>query len=85
MVLVFLVILAFLVFSILAELERGKEAVSPTTGNCPDCAQEVDPDWLLCPRCRALLQESCTGCGKHHPTYHGFCTWCGVKREGLSA
>lgn len=80
MVLLFLVGLAFLAFAILGELERRQETIQPAGGNCPACTRPAEADWVLCPHCRTLLKESCTGCGRHLSVYHRFCPWCGRPR-----
>lgn len=81
MVLTFLVILALLTYAILAEFEKPQETGPKIAGICSGCAQTVESDWLLCPRCRTLLREHCAGCGKSAATYHRFCPWCGRRRE----
>lgn len=81
MVLTFLVILAFLAYSIVGELERGQDSAASAMGSCPRCAQTVEPDWLLCPGCRILLKEACKDCGRHHAILHAFCPWCGMERK----
>jgi hypothetical protein len=81
MVLTFLVILAVLAYAILAEFEKPPEAEPKIGGSCSGCAQPVESDWLLCPRCRKLLKEHCGRCGQPAATYHRFCPWCGRRRE----
>ncbi len=82
MVLIFLIILAFLAYAILGELERGQEMPVAAGGNCSGCAQNVDPDWLICPRCRTQIAEHCGGCGQVTARYHRFCPFCGVRKRG---
>ncbi len=31
---------------------------------CPSCQAVTEPDWLMCPRCRAELRRGCRGCGR---------------------
>jgi len=81
MVLTFLVLLAILTYAILAEIEGGREPEAPLAGECTGCSRPVEPDWLLCPRCRTLLRENCAGCGHSTATYHPFCPWCGRQRK----
>lgn len=80
MILLFLLLLAFLALAILGELERPPIVAAPTAP-CPGCALPTETDWLVCPRCRRLLQESCPGCGRHGGVQHAFCPWCGRRRE----
>lgn len=81
MVLIFLVGLAFLVYAIMGELERRNDETLPACGSCPACSRPAEPDWLLCPHCRTLLKESCSGCGRHLPVFYRFCFDCGRRRE----
>ena len=80
MVLIFLVSLALLSLAILAELERRQERAQPPGGSCPACVRPVEADWLLCPHCRTLLKESCSGCGRHISIWQLFCPGCGLRR-----
>ncbi len=82
MILVFLVILGFLAYAIMVELEVGKKLPIRDSGRCPECGQEVEEDWLLCPRCRSLLKSTCTGCGHPGAVYHVFCPFCGIRNGG---
>lgn len=81
MVLVFIVLLAWLALSILAEMEEGEERPETGIGACPGCAGRVESDWLLCPRCRALLKAACGGCGRQGDLWRPFCPWCGRGRK----
>lgn len=85
MVLTFLVILAFLAYAIIAEIESGQEPESPTAWDCTGCLRPVEPDWLLCPRCRTLLRENCACCDRSTAIYHAFCPWCGRRRKEKTA
>jgi RNA polymerase subunit RPABC4/transcription elongation factor Spt4 len=31
---------------------------------CPSCRTVTEPDWLICPHCRAELRRTCTECGR---------------------
>lgn len=81
MILTFLVILALMAYAILGELERNREPLAAAGDDCPGCAAATEPGWLLCPRCRTLLQEHCPGCGRQTAASHLFCPWCGRSRE----
>ncbi|BCR05505.1 hypothetical protein DESUT3_25740 [Desulfuromonas versatilis] len=80
MVLVFLVILAFLAYAILGELERAQEVPAPAAGRCPGCSGTVEADWLICPRCRTQVMEPCGGCGQGTSRVHRFCPHCGTAK-----
>jgi hypothetical protein len=80
MVLVLLLILAFLGLAVLAELEAGKEPPAVSAVDCPGCGNSVEADWLVCPKCRRLLQESCAICDRPRDTWRPFCPWCGGRR-----
>ncbi len=80
MVLVFLIILAFLAYAILGELERGQDLPAPAAGQCPGCEGGVEVDWLICPRCRTQITEHCPGCGQVTTRMHRFCTHCGSSK-----
>jgi RNA polymerase subunit RPABC4/transcription elongation factor Spt4 len=84
MVLTFLVLLAFLAYAILSEIE-GEEPVSSIAGECAGCLRPVEHDWLLCPRCRTLLRENCADCDRLTATYHAYCPWCGRRRKEKTA
>jgi predicted amidophosphoribosyltransferase len=81
LVLIFLLSLAFLALGILAEVERRQETIQPADGSCPTCARPAEADWLLCPHCRTLLKESCSGCGGHVSAWYAFCPDCGIQRR----
>ncbi|WP_027715694.1 zinc ribbon domain-containing protein [Desulfuromonas sp. TF] len=85
MVLTFLVMLAFLAYAILTEIEGGQEPEFRVAGDCTGCRRPVEPEWLLCPRCRTLLRENCADCDRSTATYHAFCPWCGRKRKEKAA
>ncbi len=81
MLLTFLVILAFLLFAILRELElAGEEGVS-RRGVCPCCRDAIEDDWIVCPRCKALLREDCGQCGGQRLSGYGFCPHCGKAAQ----
>lgn len=84
MVLIFLLILAFLGYGIFHEWERVGEVPKPEPAHCPDCENQVEVDWLLCPYCRSLLKESCEGCGHLVYRYFRYCPHCGTRRGGGS-
>lgn len=83
MVLVFLILFAWIAFSILSEIEREEQAPKPATGCCPGCEGAVESGWLLCPRCRTLLMAGC-GCGRQIDNWRAFCPWCGRGKEEVS-
>ncbi len=79
MILVFLVLFAWLAWAILAELDVKNDVPALAGGECPGCHQAVAEDWLLCPRCRTLLQATCRNCGRPSDSRRPFCPWCGRR------
>jgi len=79
MLLTFLVLLAFVLFAVLRELElRGVEP-DASGGNCPQCGATLEADWIACPACRKLLKDDCVGCGALRPVCFPYCPHCGRK------
>jgi len=31
---------------------------------CPACQTVTEPDWLICPKCRTALRQTCAACGR---------------------
>lgn len=81
MLLLLLILLGLLVYALLAELEKSREPLPPPAQSCPGCARPVAGDWLICPHCRTLLREVCSGCGRQHALGHRFCPFCGRPGE----
>jgi hypothetical protein len=46
---------------------------------CPVCRKPVEPDWLICPRCRATLGHRCDRCGRPVSIDWEACAWCGAS------
>jgi hypothetical protein len=48
---------------------------------CPACRRRSEPDFLICPYCRAALREPCGECGR--PLAFGWvvCPFCGAARS----
>lgn len=82
MVLIYLLILAWIAYAMLRELEARKTIQPGPTEYCPECACSIDVDWIACPQCCSLLHDHCAGCGKTLGTYHQFCPWCGKSSKG---
>jgi len=80
MMLLFLLIFAFLALAVVREVERLDTDPEPPGGHCPGCGNAVEADWMICPRCKELLQNVCQGCGRSLPVYHRFCIDCGTPR-----
>jgi len=80
MLLIFLLIFAFLALAIVHQLEKGHAEPEAPGGKCPGCGGRAENDWLICPRCKELLQGHCSGCGRRMPIFHRFCTDCGAPR-----
>jgi len=77
MILFFFISLAFLTWLICRELEQRTVQPSLPGGRCGDCGGEIQPDWLICPRCRNLVQQHCPVCGEAHACSDAYCPWCG--------
>jgi len=77
MVLVFLFILAIIILAILTEIDRSHNVAAPKPLNCPICREQIENDWIVCPRCRTLLQETCPSCSEPGAIYHSYCAHCG--------
>jgi RNA polymerase subunit RPABC4/transcription elongation factor Spt4 len=43
---------------------------------CPQCQAVTEPDWLVCPHCRAELRRLCDGCGKPMDLNWVICPFC---------
>jgi len=81
MLLIFLLIFAFLALAIVQQVEARPARPEAPGGSCPGCGGRAEIDWLICPRCKELLQCQCPGCGGRTPIFHRFCTACGSPRE----
>ena len=81
MVLILLLIFAFLVLTIVEQYERSRIVPESLDGTCPGCSGRVEVDWLICPRCKELLQVTCHRCQAQRPAFHPFCTICGAGNE----
>ena len=82
MLLIFLLIFAFLALAIVQQIEARPTRSESPGGYCPGCGGWAEIDWLICPRCKELLQCHCPGCGGRMPVFHRFCTICGTPRKG---
>ena len=81
MVLIFLIILGVVTYGILGELELRKDIPVEEGGACLGCGYSVQADWIVCPRCRAMVREQCSECGQLCALFHRYCTGCGHDRE----
>jgi len=77
MILVFILTLALLAWLIMQELDRWQRNAVVSSGRCDGCDEKVNEDWLVCPRCRQLLQSHCPACGLAHQRRDSFCPGCG--------
>ena len=46
--------------------------------SCPGCKRRVQPDFIVCPTCRARLKQPCTSCGRLLQLNWRVCPYCGV-------
>jgi RNA polymerase subunit RPABC4/transcription elongation factor Spt4 len=51
----------------------------PERRACQRCNRPVKEDFLLCPHCRTVLRESCSGCGKLLELGWAACPYCGAQ------
>jgi RNA polymerase subunit RPABC4/transcription elongation factor Spt4 len=52
---------------------------------CPSCQTVTEPDWLVCPRCRAELRRMCAACGKPLELNWVVCPYCTTPVEQAQA
>lgn len=45
---------------------------------CPGCKRRIQPDYLVCPTCRAELKEPCANCGRLLQLGWRLCPYCAV-------
>ncbi len=43
---------------------------------CPGCRRKVEPDWLVCPDCHAILKKKCVNCGRLLHLRWDICPYC---------
>ena len=48
---------------------------------CPGCKRRIQPDYLICPTCRAELKEPCASCGRLLQLGWRLCPYCTVEVE----
>ena len=82
MLLLLLIILAVVLWLILAELEPEHNAEEQIEAACPACHRGVDIDWMVCPHCQQRLREACVHCHKGKLINHQYCPFCGLVQEG---
>lgn len=52
---------------------------------CPQCAARVQPDFVLCPLCRAQLRAPCRDCGQPLAVDWVMCPYCTAERTPAPA
>jgi hypothetical protein len=52
---------------------------------CPQCAARVQPDFILCPLCRAQLRTPCEECGQALAVDWAMCPYCTAERAPAPA
>jgi hypothetical protein len=52
---------------------------------CPQCAAPVQPDFILCPLCRAQLRTPCDECGQALAVDWAMCPYCTADRAPAPA
>jgi hypothetical protein len=53
--------------------------------SCPQCAARVEPDFILCPLCRAQLRTPCAECGQALAVDWVMCPYCMADRTPTPA
>lgn len=81
MYLLLLMGLAFTLHAIFEEYLSRRGDLPELRGECPSCSEEVALDWLICPRCRALLRHTCSNCQQHYTRWGDYCPLCGTQNE----
>lgn len=81
MLLIFLLIFAGLALAVARQFELGPHEAELPACCCPGCGQPIERDWLLCPRCKELLQVTCRNCRRRTLVVDHFCTACGAGRS----
>lgn len=84
MFILFIISLSIIFYFICMELDKPASPGAPLTGECPGCSGEIVSGWLVCPECKAILRESCSGCGKAHDTWVRYCPWCRHENETVA-
>jgi uncharacterized protein (UPF0212 family) len=66
----------------LNELEK-KYLKLETSGliKCPECTFELEPGFVVCPRCGKSVKVKCENCHEYIDSHWEFCAYCGVQRE----
>jgi len=52
---------------------------------CPQCAARVQPDFVICPTCRAQLRSPCSQCGEALAVDWVMCPFCATDRTPAAA
>jgi predicted amidophosphoribosyltransferase len=81
MILSLLLIFAFLTLAVVRQFESRLHDPELPAGQCPGCQGEVEYDWLICPRCKELLQRHCESCGAQVSVCHRYCPDCGHSQQ----
>ncbi len=70
----------------LNELEK-KYLKLETSGliKCPECAFDLEPGFVVCPRCGQSVKVKCENCQEYIDSHWEFCAYCGVQREVLES
>ncbi len=66
----------------LNELEK-KYLQLETAGivQCPSCTFDLEPGFVVCPRCGESVKVKCESCSEYIDSYWEFCAYCGVRRD----
>jgi len=84
MFLLFIISLSVIFYFICMELDdKPVPPEAPLSGQCPGCSEMVVSGWLVCPQCKTVLRESCSGCGKVHDSWVKYCPWCRYLNKAI--
>ncbi|MBW2452758.1 MAG: zinc ribbon domain-containing protein [Deltaproteobacteria bacterium] len=81
MFLVLIISLALIVYFICLEWDKPVQSCQTLYGQCPSCESKIESGWLVCPRCRTILRETCRVCDKVQDHWLKFCPWCGSSNR----
>lgn len=63
--------------------EIVQDHIETTTADyiCPSCDEEIQPDFIICPSCKASLKDTCHKCHKLIREGWSICPYCETKQK----